>query len=422
MDLATSLAELMNALGGPHVSPSSLASVCDTPAGRSLVEWMISQAQEPDGQGISITALRQIALEDEELAGCVPLCGACEASTSCSNVGIERKHEVANAGSNPNMPYATPSSLRKQAEHVQAVRELLENQTKVIRGRAEQTKYALITHVKSWLMKQQIGYTTNAEDQRLAAHHDATILQVEKRQLAISQTEHAIPSPKDIEAEVERLQRVLSPLQGKARSLEDRAYCEELRVLSQRIEDSESFRNELSNLLEPRDEDIDQDVMNGPNIEVEVQRAWMLDQYALLRAREDLADQANDRLQFQLLDQFQALNDELKSRTDLTFETECLVNALLEELEEIGEDVQAVQHRRPHASVEQGDRNLLVRQELANTIKELQDYRPEEERPLVLIDDADLESELKAIQERLEESQNEEDQWFSSLASTLSKL
>ena len=47
---------------------------------------------------------------------------------------------------------------------------------------------------------------------------------------------------------------------------------------------------------------------------------------------------------------------------------------------------------------------------------------PEEERPLVLLDDADLESELKAIQERLEESQNEEDQWFSSLASTLSKL
>lgn len=72
MDPATSLAELISALGGPHISPSGLAGVSDTSAGRSLVEWIISQAQEPDGQGISIAALRQVALEDEELALCVP--------------------------------------------------------------------------------------------------------------------------------------------------------------------------------------------------------------------------------------------------------------------------------------------------------------------------------------------------------------
>lgn len=85
------------------------------------------------------------------------------------------------------MPYPTPSALRlvstfttfgtliridcsfrKQVEHLEAERELMENQTKVLRARLEQTKYVDVTLVNSRLTRNQTGRPTCQEDRQNA--------------------------------------------------------------------------------------------------------------------------------------------------------------------------------------------------------------------------------------------------------------
>lgn len=73
-----------------------------------------------------------------------------------------------------------------------------------------------------------------------------------------------------------------------------------------------------------------------------------------------------------MLNQLQVLDDELKSRTEMTFETECVVNALLEELEEIGEDVQAVLNKKLTEDVRKTEFDTLLQNELFGIIKELE--------------------------------------------------
>ncbi len=56
----------------------------------------------------------------------------------------------------------------------------------------------------------------------------------------------------------------------------------------------------------------------------------------------------------------------------MTFETECVVNALLEELEEISEDAQAVRSKKPTREDKKTEFDALLQNELFGVIKQLE--------------------------------------------------
>lgn len=69
-------------------------------------------------------------------------------------------------------------------------------------------------------------------------------------------------------------------------------YSEELLALSQRIGSGGLPLEELETLFGSANQTFDDDdEVTVPDIKLEVETAWMLDQYSLLRAREELVDQ-----------------------------------------------------------------------------------------------------------------------------------
>jgi len=79
MEISKTVSTIVSLLGGPELNPKDIDWASDLPAGRKLLEWLVSQVQpeledELDGTGAESgsirAALQAIALEDDELRMC----------------------------------------------------------------------------------------------------------------------------------------------------------------------------------------------------------------------------------------------------------------------------------------------------------------------------------------------------------------
>lgn len=134
--------------------------------------------------------------------------------------------------------------------------------------------------------------------ERLSKYHDCIIAETERRRTAINQLEDALPPPRELEEEINRLHRMIRPLQDEHNALMDRAYSEELLALSRPISSGEVSSAELETLISSANQPFDENrEVHIPDIKAEIETAWMLDQYFLLRAREELVDQVRVMIQ-----------------------------------------------------------------------------------------------------------------------------
>ena len=76
----TTLTSIVSNLGGPRVNPSDIEWANDITSGKLLINWLVAQL-DPEAANSSDdleiqhrAALRDIALEDEELKMCVRYC------------------------------------------------------------------------------------------------------------------------------------------------------------------------------------------------------------------------------------------------------------------------------------------------------------------------------------------------------------
>ncbi|KAF8058721.1 hypothetical protein FPV67DRAFT_1785777 [Lyophyllum atratum] len=130
-------------LGGPSIEPGDIEWTSQVPAGRNLVQWLVEQCialQSDDEDGLATTqlpdidlgaALRAIALEDEE----IHLLKHAESILADDN---DQDLDTIHAP----LAYAPPSHLRKHATHLDAETRLLEAESAILKSRLRQTKQA----------------------------------------------------------------------------------------------------------------------------------------------------------------------------------------------------------------------------------------------------------------------------------------
>ena len=83
--------------------------------------------------------------------------------------------------------------------------------------------------------------------------------------------------------------------------------------------------------------------------------------------------QAHTLLKTHVSEQLRTLQNDLVTRTHRNFEAECLINALLEELEEMADDVEDARSRQTlNGSSSERDANALLDKEMITTLKRLQ--------------------------------------------------
>ena len=68
----------------------------------------------------------------------------------------------------------------------------------------------------------------------------------------------------------------------------------------------------------------------------------------------------------------QTLHDDLASQSERNFEAECVVNALLEELEEIADDAEDAKAGRPELADDTPQAQDILQLELTDTLKRVQ--------------------------------------------------
>ncbi|KAI0629433.1 hypothetical protein C8Q77DRAFT_1065394 [Trametes polyzona] len=206
------------------------------------------------------------------------------------------------------------------------------------------------------------------------------------------------------------------------------SYLEELERLSDRLEkESSNNSQDLEKILlsyasvdnttggaQPRN------VL--PDVTAELERAGRLDRLLLLKAQSQGLEIAIHDIGESLLPRLEQIHDLLNARSATTAETEAIVSALIEELEDVNDTVESTKH--PQSSVggpPDEDPGVLLEVSVTELLKRL--LRAESSgRPTVLLNRSDVDAELDALKQRLKASHLAERKWAANLSGRLADL
>ncbi|OBZ69549.1 Uncharacterized protein C3F10.06c [Grifola frondosa] len=349
--------------------------------------------------------------------------------------------------------YILPSILHARAKGDEEETNVIEDEARILRHRLRITKNAikeLAQTVKSTRISLgDIDKTIHKQQERLAdisvevfkSHlsslsvHRTDIIDLTERFL--NETDDhttSLPKPNDLQREAERLHDRFSNLvqKGGAQRLVDASYCDELAKMCQQLEtisagsgESQSADEVFGALHVGRRSGCSDDVLDfGVGVERELERAWKLDQLALLVARKEVIAQAQECFARQLLPPLSDIHEKVSTHAFLVSEAEALIRAFIEELEEVTDDVSKTKvslqvdemvNKSAHSKSEE-----LLEAKLMDLLKQLS--RRQDAPFTVILDHSDMHNELAAIAERRRTAENAGDKWLSALSQKLASL
>ncbi|KAJ6590037.1 hypothetical protein DFH09DRAFT_221007 [Mycena vulgaris] len=459
MDVSETITTIVSLLGGPNLNAEDIGWALDLPAGRRLLEWLVSQVEfeAADDSSESLrAALQAISVEDDELQ----MLRATRKATTALATQLEPK--VLSR-------YMPPWRLRAKEEYMGAEAALLETETEVLKARLHQTKIAsqtLAQAIKS--IAAEIEETDNdilgTEDRlsELSLQADATIMAavnssmglLDELDMANDQSPHAqslsaassisaaishrfrsqmraidsaasrLPAPSELQAECARVDNALNAPRAEGKSLvsmaADAAFIQEVARLCEALEDPDTGADSLAAVLAQHH------TPPAPpppvDVKAELEGAWALDQAIILDARGAILDEAIAAFSDTLLPPLTALHDDLAATNSHMREAEALAGALQGEIKDIVEDLYAAQEPPGSSDASVSTEDAELQAGLVNLLKKLKDLRPRDATPLVLLSQEDILGELTSVYERAEVSRRQEEDWTANLLPALRVL
>ncbi|KAH9855924.1 hypothetical protein C2E23DRAFT_874526 [Lenzites betulinus] len=470
-------------LGGPNVSEEDLEWAADIPSGRELLEWLATQAAEtrelniPDlsNDGPQVlsdhdlyqTVISPIALYQEEQVVLNRLYAG--RATSTRDQAAEKRLLLTD--------YALPSTLRSRADTLEIEAQALELRSSRVKRRTILAQSAVkdMKQTVSTVRKKNdtLESTLKQQEERLAdlsiaadsvvgrcnqqavalldsaTQGDKSRTVLKSNIASLDRARHAIasaighlyetldvsysalPSASELEDDAasiqERPSRVDASSSG-ASALAEAAYVEELERLTRRLDQlsprgSAQFEEQIRTYATSSEST--KGVPMGkitPDIRNELERAGRTDRRLLLQRQESGLDTAIREMQENLLPKLQQTYDVLRARSATTAESEAIVSALIEELEDINDTVESTKRAtnvEDHGDDEDPDTilELAVTDLLKNLLRS-----DGTDRPTVLLNRSDIDATLASLEERSTSTRQAEVEWGFNLRNRIAEL
>ncbi|CCM05217.1 uncharacterized protein FIBRA_07427 [Fibroporia radiculosa] len=478
-DESAALVRIITALGGPELSPQELDWAISLPAGQAIVQWLTLQttniSKEEDVNIMDIqtrASLHQIALHAEEAKDMNMIIDAPRATAEHSNtltatplgyIGVHTLHsQMVRNESEAQLLEDEIRLLKHRFKGIKMASKQLNRSIEALqrsRGSTDETLrrqqelleessihadslIARSNSIAGKLLNGAIIPTLVKDDSRpsilnlrkrladLSTRRTELVKIAQERNEQIVQAHGSLPNVLEIEHETTRLQVHLRKLSSNIHGLSSSqaaagSYCTEMDKICKElgaVEDSQSKRAILERIAGEVDTKCDKDHVDVNEIDVisELNRAWKLDQLALLSAREMMADEMNLHLKQQSFYPLEELQSTLLKSSSHVFETEALVSALTEELEEVADDAESAKRSK----LLHPDPGVFSEKEagLVDLLKSMQHLRPPDAPPLVLLNEEDLKNEIDIISRQSRAASRKEMQWASELSQQILSL
>ncbi|KAK0226597.1 hypothetical protein IW262DRAFT_778017 [Armillaria fumosa] len=453
------LVSMVHILDGPSVKAEEIEWAMDLEAGKTLIDWLAAQMPsyldvEDDNVDLAQkTVLTGLALEKEEVEALANI---------KTNLG-DNEDPVPTLEN-----YLIPSEAREHARLMDMESTYIEDEIELLRNRLKQTKIAnrgMTQTMKE--LKREIGRTRDeisASQERLAemsikadsaastsirrasevldalkteatgnASTDAQLKAYANQRTAVvartqQQVEDIITAAAGLpsEAELEQVaKRVGKNLYGEGdiiKVAEDVFFCQQMQEICEELEQTDR-RAGVANLLlkvkSAQERQVDEDVDMAVNDELEL--AWRLDQMGLLKEKLNILQNAIKDFDVNIIPPLQLLYDSVKTSVSHMAEAECLIAALGEEMENIVESCRSANDSPeiPKGTITEAE---TLQAGLVDLLKKLQNLRPANSEPLVLLDHQDVLRELKAIKDQEHSLKSEEERGTAALIQGLEHL
>ncbi|KAJ3749390.1 hypothetical protein DFH05DRAFT_1390205 [Lentinula detonsa] len=446
------LCNIVSCLGGPKYTPNELDWAAQFAPGKALIEWIAAQlpleGRNLDNEYSQRAVLSKIALEDEELQ----LLQNSNPRTN-SDLNIDLSH------------YIPPSRQSNRMTLVDNNAYAFEQEVILLQHRLQQTQYVLLKLSKPSLtqsrrkLSQQIQETAQAITVELNRAESSTIEKQEaleslslkvynyldlclnvRKQITQDVTaqlttieawkDQQLPSAAHLKLEALRLQRVLGLDTAGHSSLlssaEESAYCQQLELLVNSLEEVDGDEGEIYDVLQRLTIENDEPEREPLNIVRELEQAWNMDQLTILAARISVLDKASTQFQQSILPPLQTVHAFLAEQQSVMQETLAILGIFGQELDNIVHQVDAAKSKVKASNSSQEltslHRDSTLENDLKTLLKDLQNLRPSDMPPLVLLDQNDVLSELRAFKAKEKLLNDQEEQWCSALPTTLNSL
>ncbi|KAL1938516.1 hypothetical protein VTO73DRAFT_11539 [Trametes versicolor] len=376
----------------------------------------------------------------------------------------------------PPASYALPSTLRMRAEALESEAETLESRATRLKRRSQLAKLATkdVRRTASAVQKQieSVDQTIQRQEETLtdlSVETDGTIAKCTQQALALLHTSEQQDDVLAIlKSEIASLDRARNAIAGavghlyrtlddgytslpsaaeladdaavlqarytatskngspKHSNLVDAAYFEELEKLASQLKASPPGRLAQMQLLHSpstaQKPQIERLSLSFPDVKAELERAGCMDRLLLLQAQERSLDDATREMQESLLPRLQRTHDVLNARSAYAAETEAVVSALIEELEDVNDTVESTKQQPSAVGGREDERSEdILEAAVTDLLKALLRADPAG-RPNVLLNRSDVEAELAALTERSAASHLAEGKWTSDAKSRLADL
>ncbi|PCH36608.1 hypothetical protein WOLCODRAFT_82816, partial [Wolfiporia cocos MD-104 SS10] len=455
-DAARATAALIRYLGGPEYSGEDFEWAANTPAGNAILQWLANQSAahipgvvKDVSQLWSPAVLEHIALYDEEVAenhheSVQPETELLEKETEALK---RRLHSAKLASKQLSraikqlQSFVNDTTDEASCYHHQLGELSIQADSSISRSCNSAAK--LLGKWNCSPTEAETKGICNTNEQHLKALGDlrsSIVESTEKCLQRVNAASRSLPQVSELERDVTTLlERHQHLIKHRVPQIETsvppqyttKLYCKELDHLSEQLEHAQRAGNQeeiLQRILDDAESATDNGNGGVEDVDImgEIQRAWVLDQRALLYAREDILDQAISAFEKQLHPPLQTLYERVSQSGEFVAEAEALIGALLEERGEIAADVAAAQQPPPHSTdIGTGideSAQVILETELKDLLKRLQQQRPQDAGPLVLLDHSDLLKELRCIANRLKIAEDNEAEWLSSAPSYVQSL
>ncbi|KAJ3838476.1 hypothetical protein F5878DRAFT_682094 [Lentinula raphanica] len=440
------LCSIVSSLGGPTYTRNELEGATQTAPGKALIEWIAAQFPLEDGKDddeyLQRALLSRIALEDD----------VCHVSSACSKTYADRKTDLST--------YIPPSRQSLRMTLIDNNAYTLEQEVLLLQHRLQQaesvtqqlqkTTHAITAELNSirgdTVKKQEELESLSLKEDAVIAgtfskffrlmkswqenlHLDVTsdhlaksldvrnqITQDVSAQLSAIETwkdVHQLPtSAAHLAIEALRLQRVLGLDQDDNTTGKTTIYYLPRRnqLIQLALENEESHRAPL-------------------DIERELKLAWNMDQLAILEARIAVLDEGLSQFHQSVLPPLEGIHTHLAEHQTFFQDSQAILDKFLQEIQEIDFAIHEANRRASTSSQKRCTdksnhqrRESALKDDLKTAFKNLESLRLSDMPPLVLLDQEDVLSELRALKAKEKVVHDQEEKRCSSLPTALNSL
>ncbi|KIK69023.1 hypothetical protein GYMLUDRAFT_236888 [Collybiopsis luxurians FD-317 M1] len=451
------LCNIISYLGGPSYSPDELEWATRIPAGKNLIGWLADQLPSDGDIAFQRAALSRIALHVEEVkllrqsennhpksdkvnvSAYIPPNRQSSRNTLVDNSSYTLEQEIELLQHRLKQTKILSQHLQKTAQTVKAESERVEGKIDEKQQDLEQLSLqadSVVPVTESLRVLQclqenlDLTFSTTLLTNCLRARTQITqnvTQQLESIDLWASQ----LPNVEELESEALRFQRILGLHETSASSIsseaEESAYLDYLRQLMASLEAVKGNDGEIYDLLQQLGSETDRSSRKPLDIGNELELAWNLDQSTILEARASVLEQAASQFQQIILPSLQSLHTFVTNQQSLLRETLVILGAFSEEMNEITHELTTLKgladlSTELSAKLDNFSGLSTLESRLKTLLKDMQNLRPADLSPLVLLDEEDVLSELKALKQKEKSLNALEEEQCESLPMALNML